>query len=148
MALVRFQPFVDDFQNLQERLNRVFQDSPLARFGGEEAMGSWTPLCDIYEEGDNIVVKAEIPGLDRNDIDVQVENNILTLRGERKREKEVKSENLFRTERFYGSFTRSFTLPVSVDTEKIRAEYRDGVLQVTMPKVEEAKPRKIKVLTN
>src|SRR5262245_58925853 len=148
MALVRFQPFVDDFQTLQERFNKIFQDSTLAHFGREEAMGSWTPLCDIYEEGDNIVVKAELPGLDRNDIDVQVENNILTLRGERKREKEVKSENLFRTERYYGSFTRSFTLPVTVDTEKIRADYRDGVLQVTMPKVEEAKPRKIKVLTN
>jgi HSP20 family protein len=147
MTLVRFQPFVDDFQTLQERFNRIFQDSALAHFGREEAMGSWTPLCDIYEEGDNIVVKAELPGLDRNDIDVQVENNILTLRGERKRENEVKSENLFRTERYYGSFTRSFTLPVTVDTEKIRAEYKDGVLLLTMPKVEEAKPRKIKVLT-
>ncbi len=147
MTLVRFQPFVDDFQTLQERFNRIFQDSALAHFGREDAMGSWTPLCDIYEEGDNIVVKAELPGLDENDIDIQVENNILTLRGERKREKEVKSENLFRTERSYGSFTRSFTLPVTVDTEKIRAEYKDGVLLLTMPKVEEAKPRKIKVLT-
>jgi HSP20 family protein len=148
MALVRFQPFVGDFQTLQERANRIFQDSALSQFGREEeGMGSWTPLCDIYEEGDNIVVKAELPGLERDDIDVQVENNILTLRGERKREKEVKSENLFRTERFYGTFTRSFTLPVTVDTEKIRAEYKDGVLLLTMPKVEEAKPRKIKVLT-
>lgn len=148
MALVRFQPFVDDFQTLQERFNRIFQDSALPHFGREEAMGSWAPLCDIYEEGDNIVVKAEIPGLDRNDIDVQVENNILTLRGERKRENEVKSENLFRTERYYGTFTRSFTLPATVATEKIRAEYKDGVLVLTMPKVEEAKPRKIKVLTS
>jgi HSP20 family protein len=146
MTLVRFQPFVDDFQTLQERFNRIFQDSALSQIGSDEAMGSWTPRCDIYEEGDNIVVKAEVPGLDRNDIDVQVENNILTLRGERKREKEVKSENLFRTERFYGTFTRSFTLPVTVDTEKIRAEYKDGVLLLTMPKVEEAKPRRIKVL--
>ena len=147
MTLVRFQPFVDDFQTLQERFNRIFQDSALAHFGREEAMGSWTPLCDIYEEGDNIVVKAELPRLDRNDIGGQVENNILTLRGERKREKEVKSENLFRTERFYGRFTRSFTLPVTVDKEKSNAEYKDGVLLLTMPKVEEAKPRKIKVLT-
>ena len=147
MALVRFQPFVDDFQNLHERFNRIFQDTALSRFGSEESMGSWTPLCDIYEEGDNIVVKAEVPGIDRNDIDVQVENNVLTLRGERKREQEVKSENLYRTERFYGSFTRSFTLPVTVDTQNIRAEYKDGILRVTMPKVEEAKPRKIKIQT-
>ena len=148
MALIRLHPFVDEFQNLQDRFNRMFQDSPLSRPNGDETMTSWAPPCDIYEEGDNIVVKTELPGVDRNDIDVQVENNILTLRGERKREKEVKSENLFRTERFYGSFARSFTLPVSVDTEKIRAEYREGVLQVTLPKVEEAKPRKIQVLTN
>src|SRR5437867_456134 len=101
MTLVRFQPFVDDFQTLQDRFNKIFQDSALARFGSDETMGSWTPRCDIYEDGDNIVVKAEVPGLDRNDIDVQVENNILTIHGERKREKEVKSENLIRTERFY-----------------------------------------------
>jgi len=148
MALVRFQPFVDDFQTLQERFTRILRDSTLAQVGNEEAMGSWAPLCDIYEEGDNIVVKAELPGLDRNDIDVQVENNVLTLRGERKRENEVKSENLFRTERYYGTFTRSFTLPATVDTEKIRAEYKEGVLLLTMPKVEEAKPRKIKVQTS
>jgi HSP20 family protein len=148
MTLVRFHPFMDEFQNLQDRFHRMFHDSPLSRLTGDETMTSWTPLCDIYEEGDDIVVKTELPGVDRNDIDVQVENNILTLRGERKREKEVKSENLFRTERFYGSFARSFTLPVSVNTEKIRAEYREGVLQVTLPKVEEAKPRKIQVLTN
>jgi len=147
MTLVRFQPFVEDFQALQERFSRILQDSTLARCGSEEAMGSWAPLCDIYEEGDNIVVKAEVPGVDKSDIHLQVENNVLTLRGERKRDREVKSENLFRTERFYGSFTRSFTLPVTVDTEKIRAEYRDGVLLVTLPKVEEAKPRRINVLT-
>ena len=147
MTLVRFRPFVDDFPALQERFNQIVQDTALGRFSREETMGSWTPRCDIYEEGDNIVVMADVPGLERSDIDVQVENNVLTLRGERKRDQEVKSENLFRTERFYGGFTRSFTLPVSVDTEKIRAEYRDGVLRVTLPKVEEAKPHKIKVLT-
>ena len=147
MALVRFQPFADDFQALQERIHRIFQDTALSRVG-EEAMGAWVPSCDIYEEGDSIIVKAELPGVEKSDIDVQVENNVLTLRGERKREKEVKSENLYRTERFYGSFTRSFTLPVTVDTEKIHAEYKDGVLQVTLPKVDAAKPRRIKVLTN
>ena len=147
MALVRFQPFVDDFQALQERINRIFTDNTLSRMGTEEVMGSWTPLCDIQEDGNDIVVAAELPGIDRSDIDVQVENNILTLKGERKREKAFQSENAYRTERFYGSFTRSFTLPVTVDTEKIRAEYRDGVLTVHLPKVEEAKPRKIKVLT-
>ncbi len=147
MALVRFQPFVDDFQALQERINRIFADTTFSRLGGEETIGAWSPLCDIYEDGDDIVVKAELPGLDRNDIDVQVENNILTIRGERKREKEVKSDNLYRTERSYGAFSRSFTLPVTVDTERIKAEYKDGVLHVTLPKLEEAKPRRIKVLT-
>ena len=147
MALVRFQPFSDDFQALQERINRIFSDSAFSRLGGEETMGAWAPPCDIYEDGDCIIVKAEVPGIDRNDIDVQVENNVLTLRGERKREKEVRSENLYRTERSYGAFSRSFTLPVSVDTGRIKAEYKDGVLHVTLPKVEEAKPRKIKVLT-
>jgi len=148
MALVRFQPFVDDFQALQERINRIFSDTAFSRFPAEEAMGAWAPPCDIYEDGDNIIVKAELPGIDRNDIDVQVENNVLTLRGERKREKEVRSENLCRTERSYGTFSRSFTLPVSVDTGRIKAEYKDGVLHVTLPKVEEAKPRKIQVLTS
>jgi HSP20 family protein len=147
MTLVRFQPFGDDFQAVQERVNRIFADTALSRMGSEETMGSWTPLCDIHEDGDDIVVTAELPGIDRNDIDVQVENNILTLKGERKREKEFRSENAYRMERFYGSFSRSFTLPVTVDTEKIKAEYRDGVLTVHLPKVEEAKPRKIKVLT-
>jgi HSP20 family protein len=148
MALVRFQPFTDDFQALQERINRLFSDTAFGRFSADEAMGAWAPPCDIYEDGDNIIVKAELPGIDRNDIDVQVENNVLTLRGESKREKEVRSENLYRTERSYGAFSRSFTLPVSVDTARIKAEYKDGILHVTLPKVEEAKPRKIKVLTS
>jgi HSP20 family protein len=147
MALVRFQPFVDEFQTLQERMNRLFGEAGLSRYPAEEAMGTWSPLCDIYEDGESIVVKTEIPGVDRSDIDVQVENNVLTIRGERKREKESKAENVYRAERFYGSFSRSFTLPVTVDTERIKAEYRDGILHVTLPKVEAAKPRKIKVLT-
>lgn len=147
MALVRFQPFVDEFQGLQDRINRIFGETAPGRWGSEETMGAWAPLCDIYEVGDDIVVKCELPGVDRNDIDVQVENNVLTVRGERKREKEVKSDNVYRTERSYGLFSRSFTLPVTVDTEKIKAEFRDGVLHVTLPKVDEAKPRKIKVLT-
>jgi HSP20 family protein len=147
MALVRFQPFVDEFQSLQERMNRLFGETGLGRFAAEETMGAWSPLCDIYEDGESIIVKTELPGVDRNDIDVQVENNVLTIRGERKREKEAKADNVYRAERFYGSFSRSFTLPVTVDTERIKAEYRDGILHVTLPKVEAAKPRKIKVLT-
>jgi HSP20 family protein len=148
MALVRFQPFVDDFQALQERINRIFNDTAFSRLAAEDTMGSWAPVCDIYEDGESILVKAELPGVDQKDIDVQVENNILTLRGERKREKEVTGENMYRAERSYGSFSRSFTLPVTVDTERIKAEYKDGVLHVTLPKVEEAKPRKIKVLNS
>ncbi len=148
MALVRFQPFVDDFHGLQERVNRLFADTALPHLAGEDTMGAWSPLCDIYEDDESIQVKAELPGVDRNDIDIQVENNVLTLKGERKRDREVKSDNVYRTERFYGSFTRSFTLPVSVDSTRIKAEYREGVLHLTLPKAEEAKPRKIKILTS
>src|SRR5258705_13694988 len=81
MALVRFQPFVEDFQALQDRINRIFQDTSMSRYAGDDTMGAWAPVCDIYEEGDNIVVKAELPGVNKEDIDVQVENNVLTLRG-------------------------------------------------------------------
>ncbi|HXB55889.1 MAG TPA: Hsp20/alpha crystallin family protein [Vicinamibacteria bacterium] len=148
MAIVRWEPF-RDLIGLQERMNRLFDESfrGINRTGGEEDWvgGSWAPAVDIYEQNGNIVLKAELPGIDPKDVDVRVENNILTLRGERKLENEVKRENYHRVERAYGSFTRSFTLPNVVDTEKIKAEYKDGLLRMTLPKKDEAKPKQISI---
>ena len=146
MTLVRFQPCFDDFQTFHNRFNRIFSDMGGHPVVSDDPLRAWSPLCDIQEDSDQIVVKADLPGVDLDDLDIEVEKNVLVIRGERKREKEVKSENLYQTERFHGSFSRSFKLPATVNNEKIRAEYRDGVLSITLPKLEAAKPLKIKVL--
>ncbi len=148
MAIVRWDP-LRDLVALQDRMNRLFEDS-LARTrgrGGEEGLvtGAWTPPVDIYETDDAIVLKAELPGIDRKDIQLEVRDGVLTLKGERRFEKEVKEENYHRIERAYGSFARSFTLPNTVQPDKVRARFKDGVLEVTLPKAEESRPRQIKV---
>ena len=107
--------------------------------------GSWIPPVDIYEHEGSLVLKAELPGIDPKDVDVKVENNVLTLQGERKFDSEVKREQYHRVERAYGRFTRSFTLPNVVDTANIKAEFKDGLLRVVMPKREEAKPKQISI---
>jgi HSP20 family protein len=148
MAIVRWEPF-RDLVSIQDRMNRLFDDAFRgARSQGSEeewALGSWSPAVDIFEHEGAIVLKAELPGVDPADVEVRVENNVLTLRGERKVDNEVKKESYHRVERAYGTFTRSFTLPTVVDTEKIKAEYKDGVLRVTLPKREEAKPKQISI---
>ena len=149
MAIVRWEPF-RDLMGLQERMNRLFDESfrGIGRGGSDDDWalgGSWAPAVDIYQQDGNIVLKAELPGLEPKDVDIRVEDNVLTLRGERKLDNEVKKENYHRIERTYGSFTRSFTLPNVVDTANIKAEYRDGVLHMTLPKREEAKPRQIQI---
>lgn len=148
MAIVRWEPF-RDLLAIQDRMNRIFDESfrGMNRQGDDDWAlgGAWAPLVDIYEREGNIELKAELPGLDSKDVDVRVENNVLTLRGERRVDKEVKRESYHRVERAYGSFSRSFTLPSMVDTEKIKAEFRDGVLRVTLPKREEAKPKQISI---
>ncbi|HEY6552801.1 MAG TPA: Hsp20/alpha crystallin family protein [Vicinamibacteria bacterium] len=148
MAIVRWEP-VRDLVSLQDRMNMLFNQSfrGINRGGTEEdwAQGAWSPAVDIYEKDGNIVLKAELPGIDAKDVDVSVENNILTLRGERRFDQEVQRENYQRVERSYGAFTRSFTLPTVVDTEKIKAEFKDGVLRMTLPKKEEAKPKQISI---
>lgn len=150
MAIVRWEPF-RDLMSLQDRMNRLFDESfrGASRSGATDddwaLGGSWAPAVDIYEQEGNIVLKAELPGVDSKDVDIRLENNVLTLRGERKLDTEVKRENYHRVERAYGSFTRSFTLPTVVDQEKIKADYRDGVLRVTLPKREEAKPKQISI---
>ena len=145
MAMVRWEP-VRDLLTLSERMNRMFDPNFRGASEDDWALGgSWAPAVDIYEKDGNIVLKAELPGVDPKDVDVRVENNLLTLRGERKFDNEVKRDNYHRVERSYGSFSRSFTLPNVVDTANIKAEYRDGVLHMTLPKREEAKPRQIQI---
>jgi HSP20 family protein len=148
MAIVRWEPF-RDLVSLQERMNRLFDDSfrGVARTGEEDWAlgGSWAPAVDIFELEGNIVLKAELPGVEAKDVDIRVENNVLTLRGERKFDNEVKRESYHRVERSYGAFSRSFTLPTVVDTSNIKAEFKEGVLRVTLPKREEAKPKQIAI---
>ncbi len=152
MAIVRWEPF-RDLLSLQERMNRLFDDSVrgLGRTGAEDDWalgGSWAPPVDIYEHEGSIVLKAELPGVEAKDVDVRLENNTLTLRGERKLDREVKKESYHRVERSYGAFTRSFTLPSVVDQANIKADFKDGVLQVVLPKREEAKPKSISINVN
>ena len=145
MAMVRFDPF-RDLAVLQDRMNRLFNEVYTPR-QSDDLMnrGTWTPAVDIFEREGALVLKAELPDMRREDIDVSVENHTLTLRGERKLDNEIKQESFHRIERAYGSFVRSFSLPNTVDTSKIGAEYKNGVLTVTLPVREEAKPRQINI---
>ena len=143
-VLTRWEPF-REFTTLQDRMNRLFRDS----FGDsrEEALTTTTfaPAVDVYEDEHNVTLKFEVPGIEEKDIDVRIENNTLTVHGERKFEKEEKEENFRRVERQYGSFTRSFTLPNTVDTDSVSANYDKGVLKIKLAKKAEAKPKQIKV---
>ena len=144
-VLTRWEPF-REFATLQDRMNRLFHES-YGPEGRDEALttSQFAPPVDVYEDEHNITLKVEVPGIDEKDIDVRVENNILTVHGERKFEKEEKEENFRRVERQYGSFTRTFTLPNTVDSEKISANYDKGILKIALPKKAEAKPKQIKV---
>lgn len=143
---------VRDFVQLQERINRVFTDAYGSGSGtgsasdeGLMTSGTWIPPVDIYQNGNELVLKAELPDMKREDIEITVENNTLTIKGEKKLSDEVKSEQVHRIERRYGTFIRSFTLPPAVDTSKVSAEYKNGVLTLRLPLKEEAKPRQIPV---
>lgn len=146
MTLTKWDPF-KDLLSLQDRMNRLFDESVRNVKPGDEALSSaiWSPAVDIYETDDEVVVKAELPEVNQKDIDIQIENNTLILRGERKFNKETKKENFHRIERAYGTFSRSFTLPGTIDQEKISADYKDGILKISMPKREETRPKQIKV---
>ena len=146
--LSRWEPF-REFSTMQDRMNRMnrlFRES-YSPEGPEEALTttSYAPPVDIYEDEHTITLKLEVPGIDEKDIDVRIENNTLTVHGERKIEKEEKEENYRRVERQYGSFTRSFTLPSSVDSGQVSARYDQGVLKINLAKKAEAKPKQIKV---
>jgi HSP20 family protein len=144
MAMTRFDPF-REFATLQGRMNRLFGDV-YVRDEDVTQRGNWLPPVDIYEtEAHDLVVKAELPDMTREDIEVTVENNTLTLRGTKKLPTEVKDDQFRRVERSYGTFSRSFVLPNTVDSSKVSAEYRNGVLTVKLPFREEAKPRTISV---
>src|SRR5437773_10205966 len=135
-----------DFSTLQDRVNRIFRESVSAG-GSNEALhtSNFAPPVDVYEDENNITLKIEVPGIDEKDINVTIENNTLTVRGERRFEKDEKEENFHRVERMYGSFTPSFTLPNTVDPEQVSAHYEKGVLKIRLAKKAEAKPKLIKV---
>ena len=148
MELTRWDPF-KDLQVLQDRMNRLFNES-VGRLTGktDEVFGGfWVPAADIYEDDHEFVVKADLPGLEIKDIDLQIQENIVTLKGERLLEKEVEQDRYHRIERSYGSFQRSFTLPNIVDQEKVKARFKNGVLEIRIPKLERAKTKQIQVET-
>lgn len=143
MNIVKYDPF-RELRNLQDEMTRLF--AGVAPRGGEEmTSGTWLPNVDIYEDKDRLVLEADLPGMKREDFDISVENNVITLRGERKFEKKVEGDNYHRVERSYGSFTRSFTLPQTVTADGATAEFEDGILRVSLPKREETKARKIEI---
>jgi HSP20 family protein len=145
MTLVRWRPTRDIFR-FRDEMDRLFDDFidrfPARRETGEQM---WNPDVDIRETDNEVVVKAEIPGMEQKDINISIKDNVLTLKGEKKQEKEEKEANYHRVERTYGSFTRMFTLPTTVVADKVTAKYNKGVLSITLPKTEEAKPKEIAV---
>ncbi len=148
MRIVRWMDPFRELSTIQEEMNQLFGDFVGRARGGREeefAAGAWLPTVDIYETDDDIVVTAELPGLEKDQIGVEYKEGVLTLRGERKLEREGKEESCHRMERSYGAFHRSFTLPGSVDEEKISAKMKNGVLEIHLPKKEAAKPKQIKV---
>jgi HSP20 family protein len=145
MAIVRWDPF-RELNAVQERMNRLFGDVYRAADDDIMRRGVWAPPVDIYDSGNQeLVIKAELPDMKKDDIEITVENNTLTLRGEKKMDSEIKEEHCHRIERTYGSFSRTFSLPTTVDTSKVSADYRNGVLTIKLPVREEAKPKQIQV---
>ena len=148
MNIVRFDPF-REMAALQERVNRAFGDMSRRYDDDLTTRGAWIPAVDIYQtDNHTLVLKVELPDVVREDIDLRVENNTLTITGQKQRDKDVKEEQYHRIERTFGSFTRTFTLPPTVDAGKIGAEFKNGVLSVSLPLREDAKPRQIQVTVN
>jgi HSP20 family protein len=141
-AIYRWDPF-RGLNTLNEQFNRLLTDSFVP--SGETAMANWSPAVDIYETEGELVVKADLPDVNEKDIDIRIENNTLTITGERKFEQKVNKDNYLRVERAYGTFSRSFSLPNTVNTEAVQADYHNGLLTVHLPKREESKPKQIKV---
>jgi HSP20 family protein len=144
MAVIRWDPF-RELGTLQDRMNRLFDETGGGRRGEPSSTTVWNPAVDIHETENEIVVKAEVPGIEKDQIELSLENNVLTLKGERRFEKDAKEENFHRIERSYGSFNRSFTIPAVVDESKIAADYKEGVLTITLPKTQKAKAKQIAI---
>lgn len=146
MELIRWNPMRDMF-GLQQRMDRIMKDVflPAQNFNREEMLWDWNPKVDIYDEDGHIVLKAELPGIDKKDIEVDVKDRILTLKGERASDNEIKKDTYLQRERSFGKFERSFTLPVNVKAEDIKAVYKDGLLKVEIPKPLDSKPKQITV---
>ena len=142
-TIARWEPF-RGVNTLQDQITRLFNDA-FERTGEQSNLSAWAPEVDIYETEQELVVKADVPDVKPEELDIRVEKNILTIRGERKFEKKVDENNYLRVERSYGSFSRNFSLANTVNTEAIKADYKDGVLTLSIPKREEAKPKQIKV---
>jgi HSP20 family protein len=144
MAIVRYNPF-RDLRTIQEQMNRLI-DLAWNRESGEDIReGAWQPPVDIYEDENSVIIKAELPDVELKDIQVKIEDNTLLLRGERRQDNTVKKENYHRIERYYGSFQRSFALPLSIDRDNVRATCEKGVLTIILPKKEESRPKQINV---
>ena len=145
MNIVKYDPF-GDLRTLQDEVNRLFSGT-FSRGGRQDEVlrGAWSPSVDIFENKNEIVLEAELPGMKAEDVNISIENNVLTLQGERRFEKKDESDNFHRVERSYGSFTRSFTLPPTVSSENANAVFDNGVLRLTLAKREEAKPRRIEI---
>ena len=146
MSIIRWEPF-RDLVSTHDHFNQLFNETFARAFGDQQevSLRTWVPPVDICETEDSLVLKAELPGIRPDDVEIRVEDNTLHLKGERKFEKEVKDENVHQAERSYGTFSRSFVLPSSIDSDKVKAEYQNGVLTLTMPKREEVKPKTIKI---
>ncbi|HWP34566.1 MAG TPA: Hsp20/alpha crystallin family protein [Thermodesulfobacteriota bacterium] len=145
MAIVRWDPF-RDLAALHERMNRLFEET-FGRTRGEaaELSGTWWPATDVYETADGFQIVAELPGLSKDDVQVELKDNVLTLKGERRYEEKYRDQTAHRVERCYGQFSRSFALPAEVDASKVEARFKDGVLTISVPKAAAAKPRLIPI---
>lgn len=145
MAIVKYNPF-RELRTMQDQMNRMLDMAWNREFGEELKEGVWQPPVDIYEDETSVVIKAEVPDVDQKDIEVKIENNTLTLRGERKHASEIRKENYYRVERYFGQFQRSFSLPQSIDQDKVEASCDKGILTITLPKRDESpKPKQISV---
>jgi HSP20 family protein len=146
MELVKWYPIHDSF-GLRNRIHRLFSDSFLPMFDSDDglALSNWKPAVDVYDDDKSIVVKAEMPGVDKKNIDISVKDGVLTLTGERSTDNETKEKDIYYRERVYGKFQRSFRLPGEVNPDSIKADYKDGVLKVEIPKPEKSKPKQITV---
>jgi HSP20 family protein len=142
-TITRWDPF-HGLNSLQEQVIRLFESNLPAR-SDNSALTAWAPAVDIYETENELVIKADLPEVEEKDLDIRIENNMLTIRGERKFEQKVNEDNYLRVERTYGTFSRSFSLPNTVNTEAIKAEYKNGVLSIELPKRAESKPKQVKV---